>query len=58
LGQHETAQLRPEVTLHAGGQRRRHHRAVRGQPALAAEIDDVRPDHQILHQKARVALEA
>ena len=32
--------------------------AVRGLPALAAEIHDMRADHQILHHEARVAFEA
>ena len=35
-----------------------HHVAVRLLPALAAEIHDVRADHQVLHHKIRVALEA
>ena len=58
LGQHEAAQLRPEVTIDAGRQRRRHHGAIRCLPALAAEIHHMRTDHQILHHEARVALEA
>ena len=32
--------------------------AVRGLPALAAEIHNMRADHQILHHEARVAFEA
>ena len=58
LGEHEAAQLRPEMTMNAGRQRRRHRVAVRGLPALAAEIHDMRADHQILHHEARVAFEA
>ena len=58
LGQHEAAQFRPEMADDAGRQRRRHHVAVRGLPALAAEIHDMRADHQILHHEIRVAFEA
>ena len=58
LGQHEAAQLRPEMPADAGRQRCCHHVAVRLLPALAAEIHDVRADHQVLHHKIRVALEA
>jgi len=57
LGEHEAAQLRPEVTIDAGRQRRRHHVAIRRLPAFAAEIHDVRTDRQILHHEARVAFE-
>ena len=58
LGEHEAAQFRPEMTMNAGRQRRRHRVAVRGLPALAAEIHDMRADHQILHHETRVAFEA
>ena len=58
LGQHEAAQLRPEMPADAGRQRCCHHVAVRLLPALAAEIHDVRADHQVLHHKIRVTLEA
>src|SRR5712672_1295857 len=58
LGEHEAAQLRPEVTIDAGRQRRRHHVAFRRLPAFAAEIHNMRTDHQILNHEARVALEA
>src|ERR1700745_1612331 len=58
LGKHETAQFRPEVTINAGRQPSRYHVAIRRLPAFAAEIDDVRTDHQILHREARVAFEA
>ena len=58
LGEHEAAQFRPEVTIDAGRQRRRQHPALRGQPALAAEIDDMTTDHQVLHHEARRAFEA
>src|SRR5260221_3423394 len=39
-------------------QRRRHGCAVRRLPALAAEIHDLRADHQVLYDKIRVAFEA
>jgi len=58
LGEHETAQLRPEMAIEALRQRRRHDLAVRGQPALALELDNMRMDHQVLHHEAGVALEA
>src|SRR5271169_4573466 len=58
LGEHEAAQFRPEVTIDAGRQRRRHHAAIRRLPAFAAEIHNMRTDHQILHHEARVAFEA
>ena len=58
LGEHEAAQLRAEMAIDASRQRRRHHLAVRGLPALALEIHDVRTDHQVLHHEAGVALEA
>src|SRR4030088_3031530 len=58
LWEHEAAQLRSEVTINAGRQRRRHHVAVRGQPALAAKTYDVRTDHQVLHDKTRIPFEA
>ena len=58
LGEHEAAQLRPEVTIDTVRQRRRHRAAIRHLPALAAEIHDMPTDHQILHHEARVAFEA
>jgi hypothetical protein len=58
LGEHEAAQLRSEMAIDAGRQRRCQHAAVGGQPALAAEIDDVTTDHQVLHHEARGAFEA
>ena len=58
LGQHEAAQLRPEVADDAGRHRREHGPAVGGQPALAAEAHDVRAEHQVLDQEVLVALEA
>src|ERR1700692_2310723 len=58
LGEHEAAQFRPEVTIDAGRQRRRHHAAIRRLPAFAAGIHNMRTDHQILHHEARVAFEA
>jgi hypothetical protein len=58
LGEHEAAQLRPEVTIDAGRQRRSHHVTIRRLPAFAAEIHHMRTDHQILHHEARVTFEA
>ena len=58
LGQHEAAQLRPEVADDAGRHRGDHGLAVGGQPALAAEADHVRAQHQVLDQEVLVALEA
>ncbi len=58
LGEHEAAQLRPEVTSNAGRQRRRHHVTIRRLPAFAAEVHHVRTDHQILHHEAGVTFEA
>jgi hypothetical protein len=58
LGQHEAAQLGPEVADDPGRQRRGDGPAVRGQPALAADAHDVRAQHQILDQEVLVALEA
>src|SRR6266699_1810609 len=58
LSKDKAAQLRPEMTADAGRQRRRHHRAARRLPTLAAEIHDVRADHQVLHHIIRVAFEA
>jgi hypothetical protein len=49
LGEHETAQLRPEMAIEALRQRRRHNLAVRGQPALALKVDDMRMQHQLLN---------
>ena len=42
LGEHETAQLRPEMAVEALRQRRCHDLAVRRPPALASKVDDVR----------------
>src|SRR5207244_4548119 len=58
LGEHEAAQFWSKVTMNTGRQRRRHRVAVRGQPALAAKTHDVRADHQVLHNEARIAFEA
>ena len=58
LEQHEAAQLRPEVADDPGRHRRDDGPPVRGQPALAAEADDVRAQHEILDQEVLVALEA
>jgi hypothetical protein len=57
-GENEAAQLGPKMPAKAGRQRRRHHLAVRDLPALAAEIHDVRTDHQILHHKIPMTFEA
>jgi hypothetical protein len=58
LEQHEAAQLRPEMADDARRQRRDDGLPVGGQPALAAEADDLRAQHQILDQDVLVALEA
>src|SRR5580704_12191776 len=57
LGEHETAQLRPEMAIEAIRQRRRYDLAIGCQPALALKVDDVRMQHQLLNHKAGVALE-
>ena len=58
LGQHEAAQLGPEVAGDAGRHRGEHGPAVGGQPALAAQAHHVRAQHQVLDQEVLVALEA
>ena len=58
LSQYEAAQFRAEMAIDAGRQGRHHHLAIRGSPALALKVDDVRTDHQILDEKARIAFEA
>src|SRR5271166_816728 len=55
LGEHEAAQFRSEMTIDARRQGGRHRRAVRGLPAFP--VGDMRADHQILNQEARVAFE-
>jgi len=57
-GEHEAPQVRPEMTVNAVRQRRRDGVAIPALPALAAEIDDVPADHQILHNEAGVPFEA
>jgi hypothetical protein len=57
LGQHEAAQFWPKVSADASRQWRRHHLAVRPLPALAPEIHHMRTDHQVLHDKIRMAFE-
>jgi hypothetical protein len=57
-GEHEAAQLWPEMTVDALRQRRCDGLAIRALPALAAEIDDVPADHQILHNEAGTPFEA
>ena len=56
-GEHEAAQLGSEMTLDARRQGRRHCLAVGGPPAFSEQVDDVRTDHQVLNQEARIALE-
>jgi hypothetical protein len=46
------------MAINAFRQRRRHHLAVRRLPALAADIDDVWTDQQVLHHEAGIAFEA
>ena len=57
LKQHQAAQLRPEMAGDAGRHRCRDGQPVRGQPALAADTDDVRPQHQILDEEVFLAVE-
>ena len=57
LCQHEAAQLRPEMAVDPGRQRRHHRAAIGGHPALAAEPDGDRPQHHILDQEILVAFE-
>jgi hypothetical protein len=58
LSEHEATQFRPKMPVDAVRQRRRDGCAVRRLPALAAKIHHLRADHQVLHDKIRVALEA
>ena len=58
LGQHKAAQLRPEVAINPARQRRHDQLSVRGQPALPAVADAASPQHQVLNDEIRVALEA
>ena len=58
LGEHEAAQLWPKMSVDAFRQRRRHGCALRSLPALATEVHHMRTDHQVLHDKIRVAFEA
>ena len=55
VGEHETAQLRPEMAIEALWQRRRYDGAGQGQPALALKVNDMRVQHQLLNHKAGVA---
>ncbi len=57
LGEHEAAQFRSEMTIDARRQGGHHRLAVRGLPAFPAKVGDMRADHQILHQEARIAFE-
>ena len=58
LGQHEAAKLGAEMTPRPRRQGRHHISTLRGQPALAAQQNVVRPADQILNQIILVALEA
>jgi hypothetical protein len=58
LRQHEAAQARSEMAPDLGRQRRRDGLPVRGAPALALEAHDLGPQHEILDEKARIALES
>ena len=58
LEQHEPAQLRPEVADDPGRHRGSHGPAVGREPALTAESDHVRTQHQVLDQEVLIALEA
>src|SRR5829696_10297496 len=58
LGQHKAAQLRPEVTIDPTRQRRYDQVPVRCQPALPAITGAAGPQHQVLNEEIRVALEA
>ena len=58
LGQHEAAQLRPEMTIDAGRHRRHDGSAIGRHPALAPEPDRRRLDDQVLDDEVLVALEA
>jgi len=57
LGEHEAAQFGSEMTVDAVRQRRHDRLAVRGLPALPAEMRDPRLDHQVLNQEAGIAFE-
>ena len=58
LGQHETPQLRPEVTADPRRQRRHHHPAIWGQPALAPVAHHMGTQDQVLNHVVLVTLEA
>jgi hypothetical protein len=58
LRQHEAPQLRPEVAHHARGQRRGDALPRRRQPTFPPQPQHMRPQHQVLHHEALVALEA
>src|SRR5688572_320471 len=58
LGQYKAAQLRPEMAIDPARQRRHNQLSVRCQPALPAIADAAGPQHQILNDEIRVALEA
>jgi hypothetical protein len=57
LRQHEAAQPGSEMARDLGRQRRREGRPVRGEPALTPQPHDLRLQHEILPQEARIALE-
>src|SRR5687768_7575655 len=58
LGQYKAAQLRPEMAIDPARQRRHNQLSVRCQPALPAIADAAGPQHQVLNDEIRVALEA
>ena len=57
LGQYEALHLRPEVTAEPRRQRRHHHPAIGGEPALSPVADHVRTQHKILNHTVLVVLE-
>ena len=57
LSKHEAAQFRAKMPADTGRQRRCRRLAIRSLPPLAAELHDVRSDHQILHHITRIAFE-
>jgi len=58
LRQDEPAQLRPEVAVDPSRQRRHDPTTIGGHPALAAEPNGDRPQHQILDKETLIALKA
>ena len=58
LRQHEASQFRPEMAHRAHRQRRDDALPIRRQPAFPPQPKNMRPQHQVLHHEALVALEA